>query len=80
MPVEAKLRVRGFRSKSTRPKEIEEMVELSRRTRAELKEKLSKSRETLDELREEMSRVKGQMETLRRAHKEDLREVRMKAF
>lgn len=77
MPIESKLRARGFRSRSTRPKEIEEVVELSRRTRGALK---GVARKELDELREEMSEVKGQVEKLRRVHRESLREVRMKAF
>ncbi|MEN3047323.1 MAG: hypothetical protein ABDH63_00880 [Candidatus Caldarchaeales archaeon] len=84
IPVETKLRVRGFWSRSTRPREIEERVELSRRVRSELKEasrdELSRTKEMREELREEMTEVKSDMLRMRRAHRDALSEVRRRAF
>lgn len=84
IPVETKLRVRGFWSRSTRPKEIEERVELARTVRTELKEaardELSRTREMREEMQEEMAEVKSTMERMRRVHRDAIREVRRRAF
>lgn len=80
IPVETKLRVRGFWSRSTRPKEIEERVELARTVRTELKEAARDELSRTREMREEMAEVKSTMERMRRVHRDAIREVRRRAF